>query len=578
MNSKNMAIIIAVAVIVIAVAGFTWYSFDQDQDEGYRQIEVGDYFLYQASVQDSAYGEATSTYYYREYVFMSDETGLTMITATSGEDYYTYSYYLRYISMIDPVRTGTLEFMGEEVLCDVYEITTDGETWTYWIDQRTGANLMCQSATDEWNYTFELMESSVYGATVSVDVNQQETEVEPGDVVSYLVREYGIDGTTSTDFLTRAVTAVEGDQVTYTVVGTGETHTDPVSYFINADGFRGLEPVGTAYVKNTEYGNIMCDVYLEEDGFDMTYTFVGKDDGVVYLRQEIVGTTVTEYSLAYSSLVVGSGAFDLERVYEPFGYNVTSVVYTIEDGVVTGSYESDREVYIEYADGGLVSTVMVNMEYMDDESGTPYFILGPSEGEPAEGRTINTPWGALECDATTYTDKSGNTVTEYVYDGVVIAVLTEGESSSTYEVYTYRGYDWGRDDPFPSSELRSEVEVGDWCVYYDPSEEIYDPIHIQVTEVSEDGSITVLNNGEEMAWTITGLTKGPGYEDGEYAYTISADLLYGTRYCDVYICASEDGTTYTSYIGQDDGILYALGVERGGVENVYELYWSSYVI
>ena len=194
MNSKNMAIIIAVAVIVIAVAGFTWYSFDQDQDEGYRQIEVGDYFLYQAYVQDSAYGEATSTYYYREYVFMSDETGLTMITATSGEDYYTYSYYLRYISMIDPVRTGTLEFMGEEVLCDVYEITTDGETWTYWIDQRTGANLMCQSATDEWNYTFELMESSVYGATVSVDVNQQETEVEPGDVVSYLVREYGIDG------------------------------------------------------------------------------------------------------------------------------------------------------------------------------------------------------------------------------------------------------------------------------------------------------------------------------------------------------------------------------------------------
>ena len=322
----------------------------------------------------------------------------------------------------------------------------------------------------------------------------------------------------------------------------------------------------------------MGDVYLEEDGIDMTYTFVGKDDGVVYLRQEIVGTTVTEYSLAYSSLVVGSGAFDLERVYEPFGYNVTSVVYTIEDGVVIGSYESDREVYIEYADGGLVSTVMVNMEYMDDESGTPYFILGPSEGEPAEGRTINTPWGALECDATTYTDKSGNTVTEYVYDGVVIAVLTEGESSSTYEVYTYRGYDWGRDDPFPKSELRSEIEVGDWCVYYDPSEEIYDPIHIQVTEVSEDGSITVLNNGEEMAWTITGLTKGPGYEDGEYAYTISADLLYGTRYCDVYICASEDGTTYTSYIGQDDGILYALGVERGGVENVYELYWSSYVI
>ena len=94
----------------------------------------------------------------------------------------------------------------------------------------------------------------------------------------------------------------------------------------------------------------------------------------------------------------------------------------------------------------------------------------------------------------------------------------------------------------------------------------------------EDGTITVLENDEESSWTVEGLLKGPGYENGEFAYRISGDFLYGTRYCDVYISTAEDGTIYTSYIGMEDGILYALGVERGDVKSMYELYWASYIL
>lgn len=577
MNSKNIALIVVVAAIVIVVAGFTWSLMGNDEDDGYRQIGVGDYFLYKASVQDSAYGEATSTYYYSEYVFMTDDDGFVFLTSVSGEEYYSPSTYLDYIWSQEVTRTGTLEFMDEDVVCDIYETGTIDNPWIYWIDQRTGACLKIQSMTDGWNYTFDLIESSIYGGTIDVDVNQQESEVEVGDVVSYLVREYSDDQLIGTDMITRAVTEVSGDQVTYTVIGTGESYTDPVSYFLNTDGFRGLDPVGTAYVKNTEYGNIMCDLYIEEYEDGSTLTFVGKDDGVVYLRHEYVGDERVEYSLAYSSLVIGSSAFELIPADGAFGYTVTSVVYTIEGETVTGAYESDQEVYMEYADGSLASTDYVNMDYRGDDTGIPGFIQGPSAGETVEGRTINTPWGALECSATTFTDKDGNRVTEYVHEGIVIAVMTEGESSSTYRVYTYRGYDWGRDDPFQSSVLRSEIKVGDWCIYYDPSLDEYEPVHIQVTQVADDGTITVLNNGEEMTWTVTGLTKGIGYENGEFAYRISGDFLYGTRYCNAYVFDSEDGTVYTSYIGQDDGILYALGVERDGVENTYELYWSSYV-
>ena len=80
MNSKNIAIIVVVAAIIVAVAGFTWYITNQDDDDGYRHIDVGDNFLYLTTVQDSTNEEASSMYYYSEYVFMSEGDDLTMIT------------------------------------------------------------------------------------------------------------------------------------------------------------------------------------------------------------------------------------------------------------------------------------------------------------------------------------------------------------------------------------------------------------------------------------------------------------------------------------------------------------------
>lgn len=579
MNSKNIAIIVVVAAIIVAVAGFTWYITNQDDDDdGYRHIDVGDNFLYLTTVQDSTNEEASSMYYYSEYVFMSEGDDLTMITAISGEEFYEPSYYYSYIISLDVARTDTLEFMGEDVECNVYEYTVGDDMWIYWLDLRTGAFIKILSTSAGYTYSFDLIESSLYGGTIEVNVNQQDSEVEVGDIISYLVREYSNGDLVGTDMLTRAVTAVTEDEITYNILGTDESITDPKFYFLNTNGFRGLEPVGSAYVKNTEYGNIMCDAYLEEnDDGSYTYTFVGKDDGVVYLRQEYNSTNLMEYSLAYSSLVIGSGVFDLVPVDEPFGYTVTSVMYTIENGVPVGAFESDQEVYIEYPDGSLVTTIYTNMEYEGDYIGTPGFVTGPSQGDPAEGKTINTPWGALECEAVTYINELNYRVTEYVYDGFVIAILIDQGTSSTYQVYTYYGYEWGRDDPFTESEMRTEINAGDWCTYIDRTYGYYES-YVQVTHVYEDGTITVLENDEESSWTVEGLLKGPGYENGEFAYRISGDFLYGTRYCDVYISTAEDGTIYTSYIGMEDGILYALGVERSDVKSMYELYWASYIL
>lgn len=578
MNTKSIAIIIVAAVVIVAVSAIAWQTSQNGEDE-FRQSEVGDMFLYEVIANDPSNGEAEGLYYYYEYVYEEIDGVRSLNGVMSGEDRFkTYSDYDIDLDQ-EPAKTGTVEFMGMSAECNAYIQEYDTDTWTYWVDPRTDVFVKIECVTDYstyiCTYTFTLIESTVYGGTIDIDVNTQETEVEPGDVVSYLANTYSDGVLTSSRTYSKAVTAVGDGEVTYSIVGTDAYETMTVEEFLHSDGYRGLEPSGTAYVMTIDYGNMLCDVYIEDHGdgaYDKTY--IGRDDGVMYLRYECNSSGYTEYSLLYSSLVIGSGANEIVPADDPFGYTVTTVEYRLTDGVPTYSVEMDHEVYCIYEDGRMLTSSYEDMVYVGDSEGTPWFIeFQTVTGEAADKRTVNTPWGALECEAVSFEDE-GVQYTVYRHGGVVVALLAEDGTESVYTIVTYSGYDWGRDDPFPSCELRDTIEAGDWCMYYADDASVL----IQVTGVNDDGTITVLNDGEEESWTVEGLLKGPGYENGEYVCEMSCDFMYGTRYCDVYTCTLDDGTVYTSYIGKDDGILYGLGVERNGSSTVYELYWASYVL
>lgn len=576
MESKSIGLIAIVTVVIVAAAGISWYA-SEDHDDAYREIGVGDSFLYKVTVTDEDYPGVESSYYQYEYVYKSDPDGLMLMSGVSGWDYEPYSPY-RYFSEMEPQRMETIGFMGEEVECRVYEgYFGPGAEDVYWVDPRTGAIVHAESDGGGMRYVMELVKSTLYGGLdMDVAVNSQKTEVEAGDVVSYLITQY--DGATQTGIgmITHAVTSVDGDMLTYTVAGTGESMTDTVANFLNTDGYRGLEPMGTGYVKNTEYGNILCDLYLEEDadgGYQEVY--VGKDDGVVYLRCEYEGDLRIEYSLAYSSLVVGSAPFELMPMDDPFGYNATGVRYTMDGAVPTYSVEEDYLIAYQSADGTYTTSLYENLEPAGQEPGIPDFIaLQDVTWEAAEGRTINTPWGALECEGMAG-ELDGLLVTAYRYGGVVIALDVQDGEDRSFIVYTHYGYDWGRDDPIQKSELRTDIVVNDYCRYVE--NDWSDIVTLRVTATDGDGNITVMQDGVESSWTVEGLLKGPGYTNGEYVGKFVGDFLYGTRNCEVYRSIEDDGTVFTSYIGIDDGILYALGEERDGEETLLELYWASYV-
>lgn len=576
MQPKSVGLIAVVAVIVLIVAVFSWYT-SEDDDDAYREIDVGDSFLYKATVIEPAHGGIESVYYEHDYVYKSDPDGLMLMTAFSGGNYDPYDIYIT-LATLEPLRTETIEFMGESIECQVFENQIEPtNTEFYWVDPSTGVYVYSECYDDGLIYEIELIASTVYGGLeMDVAVNSQETEVEVGDTVSYLVKDYDGSRQTGSGMLTYAVTSVEGDVLTYTVSGSGESVTDTVANFLNSDGYRGLEPAGSGYVKNTEYGNIICDLYIEEDS-DGTRaeTYVGKDDGVVYLRCEYDGDLRTEYSLAYSSLVVGSAPFDLVPMDDPFGYTATGVCYTMDGGVPTDAAEWDWLIAYHNADGSYRTAVYENMDLIGYETGIPDFIaLQDVTWAAAEGRTINTPWGALECEGMAG-EIDGMTVTAFMYGGVVIAMDVQGDGSSGFVVYTHYGYDWGRDDPIPESNLRTDIVVNDYCSYFDMDGS--GVFVVRVVSSDGDGNITVTYGGAEYQWTVDRLTKGPGYTDGEYIGKTVGDFLYGTRYCDTYQSIGDDGTVYTSYIGIDDGILYAFGVEKDGEESLYELYWASYV-
>lgn len=574
MNTRNIAIIIVAVVAVVAASAIAWHLSQGDEDE-LRESGVGDMFLYEVVAEDPTNGEAAGYYYFYEYVFEEVDGVRLLMNAVSGEDRFLTAPDYTVDKYQDPVRTESVEFMGMTAECDVYVYESDGETWTYWKDPRTNAFVKFEGVDSYSTYTFLLIESTVYGGEVDVDTNVQETEVEVGDVMSYLANTYEGGSLTSSRTYTKAVTAVDGGNVTFSIVGTDAYETVTVSEFLHTDGYRGLDPSGTAYVMTVDYGNILCDVYLEEYG-DGSYdkTYIGRDDGVMYLRYEYDGSRYTEYTLLYSSLVIGSGANDIMPADDVFGYTVTTVEYHMTDGVPTYSVEVDHEVYCVYDDGRTLASRYEDMVYVGYSEGTPWFIAFQTiDGETADGKTVNTPWGALDCEAVSFED-GGVQYTVYRSNGVVVALLADDGTETVYTVITYSGYDWGRDDPFPSNELRESIVAGDWCLYYSDGE----TVHIQVTAVNDDGTVTVLDDGVEESWTVEGLLKGPGYENGEYVCEMSCDLMYGTRYCDLYSWTAEDGTVYTSYIGQDDGILYALEVDRDGSTMTYELYWTSYVL
>ena len=246
------------------------------------------------------------------------------------------------------------------------------------------------------------------------------------------------------------------------------------------------------------------------------------------------------------------------------------------DGVVpTYSVEEDYLIAYQSADGTYTTSLYENLEPAGQEPGIPDFIaLQDVTWEAAEGRTINTPWGALECEGMAG-ELDGLLVTAYRYGGVVIALDVQDGEDRSFIVYTHYGYDWGRDDPIQKSELRTDIVVNDYCRYVE--NDWSDIVTLRVTATDGDGNITVMQDGVESSWTVEGLLKGPGYTNGEYVGKFVGDFLYGTRNCEVYRSIEDDGTVFTSYIGIDDGILYALGEERDGEETLLELYWASYV-
>lgn len=576
MQTKSIGLITIVAVIILAVAGISWYASEDHGDE-YREIGVGDSFLYQVTVVDPEYPGVESNYYQYEYVYKSDSEGIMLMSGLSGWDYEPYSPYRQFADM-EPQRMETIEFMGEEIECQVYEGDFGpGTEDVYWVDPRTGAIVQAESDDGGMIYEMVLLRSTLYGGLdMDVAVNSQETEVEAGDMISYLITQYEGAEHTGIGMLTHVVTSVDGDMLTYTVMESGESVTDTVANFLNTDGYRGQEPVGSGYVKNTEYGNVMCDLYIEEctDG-EYAEIYVGRDDGVVYLRCEYEGDIRIEYSLAYSSLVVGSAPFDLMPMGDPFGYTATGIRYTMENGTPTHAVEEDYLIAYQFDDGSYRTSVYENMALTGYEPGIPDFIaLQDATWETAEGRTINTPWGALECQGMKG-ELDGLAVTAYMYGGVVIAMDVNGDEGSAFMVYTHYGYDWGRDDPIQKSELRTDIVVNDFCRYVENN--WHEVVTLEVTASDGNGNITVMYDGVEIPLTVEGLLKGPGYIDGEYVGKTVGDFLYGTRNCEMYRSIGDDGTIYTSYIGIDDGILYAFGVDRDDKEILMELYWASYV-
>ena len=446
-----------------------------------------------------------------------------------------------------------LEGLGE-FECDVYRIDYgEGVTDTLWY-----SGDICVKALYVMGgsvQTSVLASTTLTGDAPEYGVCGVDDTVEVGDYSAFTAYTMDVENGYALDAVgafTFEVTSVEDGIVTYSQIdadGFVGERTTPVTDFATFDD-DSYTLVGQALI-DTYYGERLCNIYTIEDMG--TTMLVGTGDDVIYAMVTSEGTDTGLSVLTYSTEVYGDVPYD------------TSVVGG-ETPERVGDYYM-AVVQMTEADGTRWSDVFgsIKVSEVDGESWTRFQWVGQDadEAEPgslflnAEGddtyvgkETINTVYGALECDVFTGTYEDG-TISTSAYYGDYPVVITEIRPDGSCLIYTivYNTIVAGPEDY--GSCVQEMPEAGDIMIAMTTDPDGEEGIVLQTILSVGDGTIVFEMNGVEYEYPLDFFLDGFDRDGATYRGQPLIDTLYGLRVCDVW---SDDEGTY--YLGADDGVNY----------------------
>ena len=309
--------------------------------------------------------------------------------------------------------------------------------------------------------------------------------------------------------------------------------------------------VGQA-LTDTYYGERQCDVYtIEGTGTTM---LVGTGDGVIYAMITSDGADTRLSVLTYSTEVYGDVPYDTsiigaetpERVGD---YYITVVRMTQADGIQwSGVYsylkvsEIDGESWTRFQWAG--------QEPEEDESGPLFITIGEEDETDIGKETINTVYGAVECDVVTGTFEDGTTYTCAYYGDFPIASTEVYPDGTIVEfTYVYNTIVAGPEDY--GSCVQEMPEAGDIRIAFTTQPDGEPGIVLQTVLSVGDDTILFDQDGTEYEYPLEIFIYGFDRDGATYRGQALIDTLYGLRVCDVW---SDDEGTY--YLGTDDGVNY----------------------